>query len=85
MYQNYFLFADNPAGITPIEVWISPLVRTLEYLIGHEPSHAHHTARAVRVNFAAEVHAFAIEAVLQRHAPHQQFFSVGAESWPKCN
>ena len=48
----------------------SPAGRTLEYLIGHEPSRAHHTARAVRVNFAAEVHAFAIEPLLQRHAPH---------------
>jgi len=37
------------------------------------------------VNFAAEVHAFAIEPLLRRHATHQQFFSVGTESWPKCN
>ena len=37
------------------------------------------------VNSAAEVHAFASEPLLQRHAPHQQFFSVGTEPWPQCN
>ena len=66
-YPGALRVADHPAGITPIEVWIPPLVRTLEYLIGHEPSRAHHTARAVRINFAAEVHAF-------RH--WRQYYSV---------